>query len=1040
MGSIFFRKSLFKIVFGAALVGLAPGFEIAAHAQDGASTRAIADITAILDNEKPDPKALAKLRADADAKLRAGLGRGELAEFLFARCNARATIGDFQQAIPDCEKSVELARSAFATPDYGHFIQGLALQYGYIGELKKSLDTWLRMAGEVDRQGSRGYMFNVNRNIGQLYIALGDLRQGEAYTRRNNTLLVEAKGWNTYGGFRRASWNGDVERGSANLYEARGQWREAESAYQRCIAWFRERQNYAGEFDRAKVPVDQTLHALDAVIALQGRAKARQGRMAEGEADVRRALLTRLKATGKYNLATSKFIGYLAQLLVEQGRFADAEKLTRTQVDINRTLGVADDTTPNVLVLSQLASILNLEGRWEEAGKTYADIDRATANWPAARREGIVLSTNMIDTLYATNNVKAGLVAAQRLLDRQRAALGEKHLETALARGVLAMGLARDGRAEEAEREFKAAIPILASASHETDVDDAISSAARDQRMAFIIESYIALLAGKGGAEAAAESFRLADLVRGRSVQGAVAASSARAVARNPALADLARKAQDLDKQIAAQLGVLNGVLALPASERDAKALKELQGEIDKLHAARDAAKRELASKFRDYANLVEPQPATVADIRTALKPGEAFVSFYFGRDAGFVWAVSQDGGVGFAPLKLSFADIERKVTDLRASLVAEVDYISDIPAFDVELALDLYNQILKPVEQVWRPAKSLIVATNGALGLLPLSLLPTEARPVNPDPNAPMFARYRDVPWLARTHAVTMIPSASSLRSLRQLPPGSSKREPLIGFGDPVFSKEQATNVQVASADPTAETGATAATRGPTQHRRATLRAVDARFSELQALPDTAEELKAIAAALSTDPDRSLNLGKAANELKVKTTDLTKYRFVVFSTHGLTPGQLGLTQPAIALSAPDVAGVDGDGMLTMEEVLALKLDADWVVLSACNSAAGAAAGAEAVSGLGRAFFYAGTRALLVTNWAVDSASARDLVSGTFHRLAEDNKLTRAEALRQSMVAVMDGPGFVGASGKTEYAYAHPLYWAPYSIVGDGGN
>src|SRR6185369_4915970 len=97
--------------------------------------------------------------------------------------------------------------------------------------------------------------------------------------------------------------------------------------------------------------------------------------------------------------------------------------------------------------------------------------------------------------------------------------------------------------------------------------------------------------------------------------------------------------------------------------------------------------------------------------------------------------------------------------------------------------------------------------------------------------------------------------------------------------------------------------------------------------------------------------------------------------------------------------------------------------------LSACNTAAGAGAGAEAVSGLGRAFFYAGTRALLVTNWAVDSASARDLVSGTFHRLAEDNKLTRAEALRQSMVAVMDGPGFVGASGKTEYAYAHPLYW-----------
>ena len=243
-------------------------------------------------------------------------------------------------------------------------------------------------------------------------------------------------------------------------------------------------------------------------------------------------------------------------------------------------------------------------------------------------------------------------------------------------------------------------------------------------------------------------------------------------------------------------------------------------------------------------------------------------MSFYFGRDAGFVWAVSKEGGVGFALLKLSFADIERKVADLRASLVAEVDYIADIPAFDVELALDLYNRILKPVEQVWCPAKSLIVATNSALGLLPLSLLPTEARPVNPDLNAPMFAKYRGVAWLARTHAVTMVPSAASLRSLRQLPPGSAKREPLIGIGDPCV--QQGTGGE----------GAGRLRRSRRRGRRCVrnarpaaaspchgLRAVDARFSDLQALPDTAEELKAIAAALSVDLSACSILAKSANE-----------------------------------------------------------------------------------------------------------------------------------------------------------------------------
>jgi CHAT domain-containing protein len=119
-----------------------------------------------------------------------------------------------------------------------------------------------------------------------------------------------------------------------------------------------------------------------------------------------------------------------------------------------------------------------------------------------------------------------------------------------------------------------------------------------------------------------------------------------------------------------------------------------------------------------------------------------------------------------------------------------------------------------------------------------------------------------------------------------------------------------------------------------------------------------------------------------------------------------------------------------------MEEVLGLKLDADWVVLSACNTASGAARGgmdgAEAVSGLGRAFFYAGARSLLVSNWAVESSSARLLTTELFKRQADNAALSRAEALRQSMLALMakDGAGF---------SYAHPIFWAPFSLVGDSG-
>jgi CHAT domain-containing protein len=122
-----------------------------------------------------------------------------------------------------------------------------------------------------------------------------------------------------------------------------------------------------------------------------------------------------------------------------------------------------------------------------------------------------------------------------------------------------------------------------------------------------------------------------------------------------------------------------------------------------------------------------------------------------------------------------------------------------------------------------------------------------------------------------------------------------------------------------------------------------------------------------------------------------------------------------------------------------MEEILALKLDADWVVLSACNTGTGAGAGAEAASGLGRAFFYAGTRALLVTNWSVHSQSARELTTDLFRRQAADPNLSRGEALRQAMVTLLDTKGYADESGKMAFSYAHPLFWAPYTIIGDGG-
>ena len=213
------------------------------------------------------------------------------------------------------------------------------------------------------------------------------------------------------------------------------------------------------------------------------------------------------------------------------------------------------------------------------------------------------------------------------------------------------------------------------------------------------------------------------------------------------------------------------------------------------------------------------------------------------------------------------------------------------------------------------------------------------------------------------------------------------------------------------------------------------------AQLDGLERLPDTAAEIRSIAGVLHADAKGDIFLGKDFSQQRLQTMNLSDRKVIAFATHALVPGDLdGLDQPALALSSPSITGDKGDGLLTTDEILKMKLNADWVVLSACNTGAAEGQGAEAVSGLGKAFFYAGTRALLVSMWSVETTSARKLVTGTFRAQEENKSLSRAQALRKSMLDLIDKETLKDeATGKIVAGYAHPLFWAPFVIVGDPG-
>jgi CHAT domain-containing protein len=1007
-----------------------------------APPRSIADIVAILDQEKPDPARRARLAALAEAPEPPGLDARQRSRFLFERAQAAAQMGRPEHALRDGTQAARLAEEV--GDDNYRIMQLVAAMSRALGNIQETLDIYSRQIDLLEKSRARGRVVNAYRSAAQASIDLGRLEQAEKYVGYAEGVHRELSTGRGNSFMFLTSWQADIDLAKAAIALARGRYAEAEAHFASSIANTRDAIEKAKNWPE-KPPAGGMENGNDVSLLRLGETKLAQGRIVEAEVDIRQALLNLLRRGGKYFGQTGQAVISLSTVLVEQGRYAEAEKLSRTALEIFRDIGIDETASQIINSKRSLANILILQRRWQDAAKLYEEVFSTVQSNQDTARAGSRISNGRILALARTGHGPRAVEVAARVLEATTARLGERHFDTAMARGLHGVALAAASSDAEAVAAFRAALPIIMNSSRQADTEES-TSASRDFYIQTIIESYVVLLArvqgtpAAGGLDAGVESFRLADAARGRSVQRALSASAARAAVRDPALASLIRDEQDVLKQIAAQFGLLSNLLALPPEQRDDKAILALRTQVDKLRDARAKTRQEIERRFPEYASLIDPRSPSPDDVRATLRTGEALISFYLAQDNSFVWVVPKNGPVAFAASPVGAAAIEQTVTRLRRALEPQAETLGDIPAFDLALAYELYQTLLQPVEAGWKPAKSLFVVSNGALGLLPLSLLPTA--PVQVDVKAvPLFDGYKNVPWLARSHAVTQLPSTAALKTLRGLPAGSTKRAPLIGFGDPFFNAEQAAEAasempqRIASADPVAVRGAKLKRRNAPQTE-----GVDsAELGQLPRLPDTADELRSVAAAMQADLKQSLHLGKDANEKIVKQSKLDGYKVVAFATHGLVPGELnGLTQPALALSAPQVADVDGDGLLTMDEILGLKLDADWVVLSACNTGTGAGAGAEAASGLGRAFFYAGTRALLLTNWSVHSASARDLVTDLFRRQSGESRITRAEALRQAMVALLDGPGYQ-EDGKSLFSYSHPIFWAPYSLMGDGG-
>lgn len=486
------------------------------------------------------------------------------------------------------------------------------------------------------------------------------------------------------------------------------------------------------------------------------------------------------------------------------------------------------------------------------------------------------------------------------------------------------------------------------------------------------------------GASGQALAFRIAELFHMNATQGAMNDGATRLAAQTPALRAL------IEQEAALRYQLDTSVSSPPGTE-------------DKLRALR----HEIASQFPRYRQLVAPAIPTPEAVGAVLHEGEVYVDLYAGRDASYAFVVRPDRALHAVVLPVTRAALTTQVAALRAGFDAGMPPTQpgDLAGFDLAAAAGLYRALIAPIEADLQGAKTVYLSTSGILSSIPYEVL--LRRPASSLADADW--------WLDSTTPVRM-PSASALVSARaERAPHAS--QPLLAFADPSFDG----SAQAPQADGAPEV--VAARAFPMDAR-----ALSFDYRRVTPLPETLDEANAIAAALGASPQQSVISGLAASRSHVLGENLSNDRVVLFATHGVIPGEVpGLRKAGLAL-AYEGRGLP-DSILTADDIVTLRLNADWVVLSACNTGLATGDAGDSVSALARAFFAAGARSLLVTQWAVESKSAALVTSGLFEAYAANPALSKADALAQSERAM--------AAGKAGALYRHPYYWAAYFLEGD---
>src|SRR6266498_462426 len=879
------------------------------------------------------------------------------------------------------------------------FREAEQLKEGTLEAKRKSIEKYHDALELYRRATDRKREAQVLNSIGAVYWSLGEPQK--ALEKQNEALPLS-----------RAIGDREVEALILNSigvnYCSLGEMRKALENHNEALAIFREVGDRQGEAD--------TLSNLGFVYQNLGEMQKALEKLNEA------LLLKRSLGDRNGEAITLNGIGIIYWLV---GKTQEALEKYNEALSLKRAVG---DRITEAITLSSHGKLHWLLGELQKALEKY--------------NEALSLSRAVGDRLVEAKTLSSIGAVYQSLGEPQKAlekydealslsrAVGNRSVEATVMLGI-ARAEQKRGNLIQARQLIEQAVGIIESLRTNIASQELRASYFATQQEFF--ETYIDVLMQmhKQNPAAAFDAFALAVSERARARSLLELLKEARADIRqgvDGSLLDRERSLQQrLDTRAAAQIRLLNRKHTPEQTEAAAKEIAAITTEYDEIKAR-------IRARSPRYAALTQPQPLGLTEIQQqVLDPDTLLLEYSLGDNASYLFVASQTS-ITSHPLPKR-AEIEAAARRVRELLTApqplpgdtDTKYQARVKESEESYwtkAAELSRMLLGPIaSQLGK--KRLAIVADGALQYIPFAALPVPSPENDKGRNSgaepqPLFVE----------HEIVSLPSASTLATLRRETAGRKPAEKSLAvLADPVFSDDDirvtrdagktVAQVKTRSADPDEmDIGFLQMTRSG---RETGAVGSESGFGRLIS---TRSEAKAIS-ALVPERERMQALDFKASRTTAQKPELGEYRIVHFATHGL----LNNSHPelsGIVLSLVDEAGKPQDGFLRLQDIYNLKLSAELVVLSACQTGLGKEIKGEGLVGLARGFMYAGAPRILASLWKVDDQATSEFMERFYQGMLGPEALSPAGALRQAQLSIWK-----------EKQWREPYYWAAFVLQGE---